>query len=275
LYTLGTVATIFEQFFPDDWHKQTLAKFIRALDHGFDLLTSRVIFSKNPYKSALEVNLPQQLASLNDLYEQLDTIHFNPGNKTSPGAQAQLPCQKACKMAITAAIKLQEILATQHDTPWLMTSNICQCYLESWFGVIRGKGGCNVHPTGLDFLGRVGRWLKEKILKDDHFDIEALKNDLPGRFDRLFDPPEVIDDAELPIDEVDSYEDSGTALAHSEGIFWIAGKLLSKMLNALQNKLIGSTYQSFIILQSPNWSIKQVTRFLRESSIGDLLDQMG
>jgi hypothetical protein len=25
----------------------------------------------------------------------------------------------------------------------------------------------------------------------------------------------------------------------------------------------------------PNWSIKQVIRYLRESSIGDLLDQMG
>jgi hypothetical protein len=30
-----------------------------------------------------------------------------------------------------------------------------------------------------------------------------------------------------------------------------------------------------IIYNHPNWSIKQVTRFLRESSIGDLLDQMG
>jgi hypothetical protein len=30
-----------------------------------------------------------------------------------------------------------------------------------------------------------------------------------------------------------------------------------------------------IINNPPNWSIKQVTRFLRESSIGDLLDQMG
>jgi hypothetical protein len=30
-----------------------------------------------------------------------------------------------------------------------------------------------------------------------------------------------------------------------------------------------------IIYNPPNWLIKQVTRFLRESSIGDLLDQMG
>jgi hypothetical protein len=225
LYILGSVATIFEQFFPDDWQKQTLAKFIRALDHGFDILTSRVIFSKNPSKSALEVNLPQQIARLNSLYELLDSVHFNPGNKTSDGPQAQLPCQKASKMAITAAIKLQEILATQHDTPWLMTSNICQCYLESWFGVIRGKGGSNVHPTALDFLGRAGRYLKEIFLKDDKFDVEAMKKDLPGRYERIFDPPEMVDATELPIDDgIPPYEDSDTSLARSEGIFWIAGK---------------------------------------------------
>jgi hypothetical protein len=35
-----------------------------------------------------------------------------------------------------------------------------------------------------------------------------------------------------------------------------------------------STNQSYTY-NPPNWSIKQVTRFLRESSIGDLLDQMG
>jgi hypothetical protein len=226
LYTLGTVASIFEQFFPNDWHKQTLAKFIRAIDHGFDLLTSRVIFSKNPSKSALEVDLPQQIARLNDLYEKLDSVHFNPGNKISEGPQAQLPCQKACKMAITAAIKLQEILANDHDTPYLMTSNMCQCYLESWFGVMRGMGGSNVHPTALDFSGRVGRWLKEKMLKDDSLDIEALKKALPGRYDQLFDPPEVVDGSEFPLDEGLPYEDAGSTLAQTEGIFWIAGKLL-------------------------------------------------
>jgi hypothetical protein len=207
-----------------------LAKFIKALDEGFDLMTSRVIFCNKPTKCALSVNLEQQLAKLNNLYELLDSVHFNPGNKTSDGPQAQLPCQKACKMAITAAIKLQEILANDHDTPYLMTSNMCQCYLESWFGVMRGMGGSNVHPTALDFLGRVGRWLKEKFLKDDNFDIEAMKNALPGRFERLFDPPEVVtdpNDTQLPrdLDCGVQYEDSETHLAQSEGIFWIAGKL--------------------------------------------------
>jgi hypothetical protein len=221
---LGSVATIFEQFFPDEWQKQTLAKFIRAIDEGFDLLTSRVIFTNKPTRCALRVDLDQQIAKLDNLYKQLDSIHFNPGNKISDGPQAQLPCQKAAKMAITAAIKLQEILANDHDTPYLMTSNICQCYLESWFGVMRGMGGSNDHPTALDFLGRAGRWLKQSFLKDDDFDIEAMKNALPGRYERLFDPPEIVDATELPIDEVVSYEDSGTSLARSEGIFWIAGK---------------------------------------------------
>jgi hypothetical protein len=31
---------------------------------------------------------------------------------------------------------------------------------------MRAKGGCNVHPTGLEFVKIVGRFCKEKFLRD-------------------------------------------------------------------------------------------------------------
>jgi hypothetical protein len=127
-------------------------------------------------------------------------------------------------MAISCAIELQHLLATEYATLFFMTGNMTQDYLESWFGVMRAKGGCNVHPTGLEFLERVGRWLKEKFLKDKLFDIEALKEALPGRPTEIVDHcEEVVDEDTVSLDH--QFEDSETHIARHEGIVWIAGNL--------------------------------------------------
>jgi hypothetical protein len=172
------------------------------------------------------VHLPEQLDTLNKLKDYLSTMQFNPGDTV-----AQLPCQKGARMAINCAIQLQEDLANQFDSPYLMTGNICQCFLESFFGVMRAKGGCNIHPTGMEFLERVGRFCKEKFLKDPNFDIEALKAALPER------PPQISDDCDdedtIPpsLDEQLPYEDSQSNMASQEGIFWIAGNYISFLDN--------------------------------------------
>jgi hypothetical protein len=61
---------------------------------------------------------------------------------------------------------------------------------------MRAKVGCDVHPTGLEILERVGRFCKEKFLKDSKFD--------NVKFWTSERPLQVIDD----FDEADNILDS-------------------------------------------------------------------
>ena len=108
-------------FFPDEESKLALADFIDNVSDVFDIMSSRVIFSKVPLKSALRVSLEKQTQILLQLFQNMDTMTFD---------ERKIPFQDGIKISITCALQLQGVLANDYGIKYLMVSRMVQDFLE-------------------------------------------------------------------------------------------------------------------------------------------------
>ena len=188
-------AMMYKALHPNEEKFQLLGEFIETVDECFNILTSQKMYDNDPLKCALEVHLEKQLKPLEKLVKYMKTIKWSGRPRFN----------KAIIIAIKCAIELQKMLAEIHGIPNLMTENITQDFLESFFSVIRAMMWANNNPTALMFLQRLKYYVTEKILEDDDFDIFTLKEILEEARD-LSDM-----DEDFPIIEtdtsVDIYED--------------------------------------------------------------------
>ena len=91
----------------------------------------------------------------------------------------KVPSQKGMRISIKAALKVQEIMKTKYNLPFLMGSRINQCYLENFFCQIRQMNENVPRPSALQFNRRVAKWIIQALLKIN-FNILSLKKDLPS-----------------------------------------------------------------------------------------------
>ena len=71
----------------------------------------------------------------------------------------KVPSQKGMRISIKAALKVQEIMKTKYNLPFLMGSRINQCYLENFFCQIRQMNENVPRPSALQFNRRVAKWI--------------------------------------------------------------------------------------------------------------------
>ena len=164
------IAANFLTYFPRQKNKKALAEFIQVIAKAYKNFSSRYIyFFKDKFKSAFRAYLEEQMEVLEQLQFNMENTKFGP-NRFSDGFV----------LTSRAVIQLHKLMKDQFDCPFLMTSHICQDYVESKFSVYRamdGKGGNRV-PTGLELGHRIQRDTVHQFLKDPDVDIFSLRDEL-------------------------------------------------------------------------------------------------
>ena len=146
--------------YPNDPKMIELAGLFTVAHNCFKILTSTKQYDPvDKFKSALEVNLNEQLEELSKMWRYMETMKFSGRPRFNKGII----------IAIKAAIGLQADLARDYNIPTFQTSHMTQDFLESFFSVIRGMGSANNNPDTFLFLHRVKAYITQKILEDDDY----------------------------------------------------------------------------------------------------------
>ena len=148
----------------------SLAAIIQVLARSYKILSSRnIYYFKDRYKAALRAHIEEQTEMLNKLKFYMERTRFGP-NRFSEGFI----------LTVNSVFELHKTMKTRFDCPFLMTSRICQDYVESKFSVYRsmdGRGGKRV-PTCLELGYRIQKDTVSQFLKDQDIDIFDLKDTL-------------------------------------------------------------------------------------------------
>ena len=164
-----------ETKFPNDPLKQKVAKLVTSLHKSFKVLTSN---RDGPQADRLHSPLghfyQEQIDALEEAKVYFAQMRFKPRpkpNKPPPKLKSFgiKPFQKGGLITMSAVTLLHKDLRDLHGEPFLQTERTTQDHLERLFSTFRGLGGmfC-LHPTALQFLQRLGQYLKIKFLKDKH-----------------------------------------------------------------------------------------------------------
>lgn len=132
----GTVATAIEYNFPGN---ETVVKFIRTVNNGFDVLNSRMPNHPfNKLKSAYGLHIEEQNVALNELFDLCSSMRVM-------GKTELLPFQKGFLISINSLKGLYEDLKSEGYT-YIMAARCNQDILESYFSLVRGLGRFYDHP---------------------------------------------------------------------------------------------------------------------------------
>ncbi|KAL4153780.1 hypothetical protein QTP88_001613 [Uroleucon formosanum] len=116
------------------------ADFIEFINHLFDCLNSKSLYSHNPY-----------LYSLTDLGTVKNFLieasqYFTNLQKLKKGKLSQPPCFKGFTQTINGVLQFFEA-EKSNDIVFLMTNRLNQDVLENLFSIFRQNGGYNKNPT--------------------------------------------------------------------------------------------------------------------------------
>ena len=177
-------------------------------------MTSTVIYHDDKLKSAFGVYPELQKPALKEAYHLLETMKFTGNAKKF---------DKGGMTAINVVFSLSDFLMQKFGVPHLKTSYLNQCYLERFFGELRGAKGNDNNPAPLHLLYRIQRKIICQILDDETFDLlanrEWFEDDNPPALPANdFD---ACDDESLePI-----FEEIENSVTESEGLVYIAGSI--------------------------------------------------
>ena len=123
------------------------ADFIKLVDGLFDTFNSRFIFDKKllrrPISNKSDSN---QWPFLHNCEQQLKSLQV-----ADSKSKTASPCFAGWLMNINALKLLWEILKSEHNFSYLLTSRLNQDALENLFSVIRGRGGHRDNPDPVHF----------------------------------------------------------------------------------------------------------------------------
>ena len=117
-------------------------------------------------------------------------------------------------------------LQANYNLPYLMTSKLNQCSLESYFSELRGQGGSNNDPTALNLTFRISRNLTCKLLQEEGCDLFKMETQLKEYIQDYKANVTHSTDISLSDNEIPANFDP----ASDEGFHWIAGLCLAKKL---------------------------------------------
>ena len=137
--------------------------------------------------------------------------------------------QKGHLITINAIILLQGELDILFQVPILKTYLTTQDELERLFSIIRGLGSHSQHPTPLQYLQRLCKHIKMKMLESDNFDLDITKKYLSSIKDEQNNADFSISVEDLPETDFDTLE--------IERIQEIASKITSTFENVEQGFL--------------------------------------
>ena len=177
-------------------------------------MTSTVIYHDDKLKSAFGVHPELQKPALKEAYHLLETMKFTGNAKKF---------DKGGMTAINVVFSISDCLMQKFGVPHLKTSYLNQCYLERFFGELRGAKGNDNNPAPLHLLYRIQRKIICQILDDETFDLLANRDWFEDD-----NPPA------LPTNDFDACDDESleplfeeieNSVTESEGLVYIAGTI--------------------------------------------------
>lgn len=121
------------------------AEFVKLIDGLFDSFNSRFCFDKKMLRRPISAKSDtSHWPHLHDCEQQLKSLKV-------AGSKAAIPCLSGWLMNINALKLLWEILKSEYNFSFLLTSRLNQDSLENLFSVIRGRGGHRDNPDPVHF----------------------------------------------------------------------------------------------------------------------------
>lgn len=121
------------------------AEFITLIDGLFDSFNSRFCFDKKVLRRPISAKSDlSHWPHLRDCEQQLKSLKV-------AESRAHIPCLSGWLMNINALTLLWEILKSEYNFSFLLTSRLNQDSLENLFSVIRGRGGHRDNPDPVHF----------------------------------------------------------------------------------------------------------------------------
>jgi len=135
---------------PSFTNSQATVEFIRKIDRLFDILNSRIPFSKG-YKSPIHAgNINTIVSVFNDTTDYLKTLKCD-GSPLVLGGRKMFILGFIVTMSSTIQIAYKLLYRSQSPLKFILTYKISQDHLEIFFGCVRARGGSNNNPNCVQF----------------------------------------------------------------------------------------------------------------------------
>lgn len=146
---------------PSFTNSQATVEFIRKIDRLFDILNSRIPFSKG-YKSPIHAgNINTIMSVFNDTTDYLKTLKCD-GSPLVLGGRKMFILGFIVTMSSTIQIAYKLLYRSQSLLKFILTYEMSQDYLEIFFGCIRARGGSNNNPNCVQFKKSLRQLLSTK-----------------------------------------------------------------------------------------------------------------
>ncbi|CAH1725924.1 unnamed protein product [Aphis gossypii] len=135
---------------PSFTNSQATVYFIRQIDRLFDILNSRIPFSKG-YKSPIHAGNINTITSVfNDTTDYLKTLKYD-GNPLILGGRKMFILGFIVTMSSTIRIAYKLLYRSQSPLKFVLTYKMLQDHLELFFGYVRARGSSNNNPNCVQF----------------------------------------------------------------------------------------------------------------------------
>ncbi|KAL5245876.1 hypothetical protein ACI65C_013284 [Semiaphis heraclei] len=133
---------------PDKVLSENTGQFIETISYWFDIMNSytpsETLCTKKPYG----LNLEDQNNCLEKVYKLINSMRCQ-------GKNVLQTFQKGILISIKSTQELFKHLNKKNNISYILTNRLNQDSLESFFSIIRSRGGLNDHPTPLNALYRI------------------------------------------------------------------------------------------------------------------------
>ncbi|CAI6375105.1 unnamed protein product [Macrosiphum euphorbiae] len=133
---------------PDKVLSENTGKFIETISNWFDIMNSytpsETLCTKKPYG----LNLEEQINCLEKVYKLIYSMRCQ-------GKNVLQTFQKGILISIKSTQELFKHLNKKYNISYILTHRLNQDSLESFFSLIRSRGGLNDHPTPLNAMYRI------------------------------------------------------------------------------------------------------------------------
>ena len=128
--------------------KTLQSDFVELVNNWFDVLNSRVKFSKNKLNCGFGVHFEEQSAVLHKMIQTAETMKCDSKMKS-------VPFQRGIVISSKSLLSLFDELKTKRGVEFILTSHLNQDCLENFFSRVRAIGVTYVHPTSVEFVHRI------------------------------------------------------------------------------------------------------------------------
>ena len=149
-------------------------RFIRIVDHLFDVLNSRNPIAKG-YKAPLRPsNEPIWAPFLDEVYLYISKLTDANGQTMTSTKRTTLFIGFMTAILSVSAMYKELVSSKEGPLKYLLTYKLSQDHLELFFGAVRSAGGCNNNPTVRQFVAAYKRLLMRHQIKGANGNCAAL-----------------------------------------------------------------------------------------------------